>query len=220
MTASRVATNPEATPLAEALEPPALAALSTTSQVLLIVACWIGVGLVTAVFLRRRAHEFPPNAALGIILGPLFLFLAYDMIRRRESEKPIILAPSSEATGPAVLIVAVGDVDEPGAILEAVEELGATGPIMAAVPVEYEIAHRVHSLGGSPPPSEQLNQLAGTLARLDPGLMMLPGQVEKSIPLAMKATGADLVLLVGSESDSAALALGQDLQSRVLRVGA
>jgi hypothetical protein len=219
MTAPRVATNPEVTPIAETLEPPALAALSTTSQVLIIAMCWIGVGLATAVLLRRRAHEFPPNAALGIVLGPLFLFLAYDMIRRRESEKPITLSPPS-GTGPAVMVVAVGDLEEPEAVLDAVGELATTGPIMAAVPVEYEIAHRVHSLGAPPPPSEQLTELARTLARFDPGLMMLPGQVEKSIPLAMKATGADVVLLVGSESDSAALALGQDLESRVLRVGA
>lgn len=208
----------EPTPIVEVLEHPLPALLTTTSQVLIFGLCWIGVGLATAIFLRRRAHEFPPNAALGIILGPLFIFLAYDMIRRRETEKPIALSPPSDAEGPTVLVVAVGDLEQTGSIAGAIRGLGPVGPVIAAVPVEYEIAQRVHSLGASPPPSDQLTWLANELAEFEPGLMMLPGQVEKSIPSALKTTGSELVLLVGSESQSAASALGENVPTRVVSV--
>lgn len=216
MTTPRPGISSEPTPIVELLEHPTPALLSTTSQVLIFGLCWIGIGLATAIYLRRRAHEFPPNAALGIILGPLFIFLAYDMIRRRETEKPIALSPPSNAEGSTVLVVAVGDLEQPGAVLEAVRGLGPVGPIIVAVPVEYEIAQRVHSLGASPPPSDQLTQLAKVLAEFEPGLMMLPGQVEKSIPSALKTTGSEMVLLVGSESQAAASALGEDVQTRVV----
>jgi hypothetical protein len=57
--------------------------------VVLLVAVWIVVGFGTAIVLSRRGNGFGPHAALGVVLGPLFIFLALDTIRNREHDQPI-----------------------------------------------------------------------------------------------------------------------------------
>lgn len=189
-------------------------------QVALVVAVWIAVGLATAVVLRRRGHEFGPNAVLGAILGPAFVFLALDTIRRREHIKPIELSPSSTAGGKRLLIVAVGHVDDPASTFEMVPEaVGEIGPVTLAVPVEHEVAERVHRMDGSPPPSEDLDRIADTLSRYSPGRMMLPGRVEEAIPIGVSETGADVVLLVGEGSSAVAPGLEDLLDATVIRAG-
>lgn len=221
ITSSRAPTHSDAAQVGEALESPVLGIFSnTTSLVVLFVLCWVGVGLTTAVLLRRRAHEFGPNAALGVVLGPLFVFLAYDMIRRRETEEPITLSHPADTQGLSVLVVLVGELERPDAALQVMDDLEQVGSVIAAVPVEYEVAQRVHTLGGFPPTSDRLDELAATLDRFSPGKTMLPGPVAKSIPSATRAIGADLVLLVGSEGQSAAPGLEEDLRSQVIRVPA
>lgn len=197
----------------------ALGLTTSTWQVIALVASWMAIGLLTALALRRRGHEFGPNAALGVILGPMFVFLALDMARHRERDEPIRLSTSQEATGPPILVVAVGVVDDPRAASRAVESMGEKmGPIIAAVPVEYEVAERVHGMGEPPPASETLDQMAQAFAPASPGQMMLPGRAETSIPLAVEETGAGMVLLIGSESKSVAPTLEQILEVPVMRI--
>jgi hypothetical protein len=211
-TASRHATGDGAT-----LEPTLAIIDGTAAQVLLFAACWIGVGLAAAVVLRKRAHEFGPNAVLGAVLGPVFLFLAYDIVRRREDEMPIELAAPTPSEGPAVLVIAAGDLNDPGAARAAVASVGELGPVTAAVPVEYEVAERVHRFGKSPPLSTRLDDLAASLSEYDPGLMMLPGRVDRSIPRGITETGAEVVVIVGTESDSIAPGLETQLSTHIMR---
>ena len=208
---------PEAVRDVAALEPTLAIIDGTAGQVLLFAACWVGVGLATAFMLRRRAHEFGPNAALGAVLGPVFLFLAYDIVRRREDEMPIELAAPTPSHGPAVLVIAAGDLDDPVAARAAVASVGELGPVTAAVPVEYEVAERVHRFGKSPPLSTKLDDLAASLSEYDPGLMMLPGRVDRSIPRGIAETGAEVVIIVGTESDSIAPGLETQLSTHILR---
>jgi hypothetical protein len=209
---------PEAARDVGALEPTLVAIIDgTAAQVLLFAACWVGVGLATAVVLRRRAHEFGPNAALGAVLGPVFLFLAYDIVRRREDEMPIEVASPTPSEGAAVLVIAAGDLGDPGTARAAVASVGDLGSVTAAVPVEYEVAERVHRFGKSPPPSTTLDDLAASLSEYDPGLMMLPGRVDRSIPRGVAETGAEVVVIVGTESDSIAPGLEARLSTHIVR---
>ncbi|HEU4894813.1 MAG TPA: hypothetical protein VFT85_03155 [Acidimicrobiia bacterium] len=209
---------PRGARVGEAFEPVVMAFVEgTAGQVLLFAACWVGVGLATAVVLRRRAHEFGPNAALGAVLGPVFVFLAYDMVRRREDEKPIELAPPPSSTGPAVLAIVAGELGDPFSARTALASIGETGPVTAAVPVEYEVAERVHRFGDPAPPSSALDDLAASLAEFDPGLMMLPGRLGRSIPRGVAETGAELVVIVGTESESIAPGLESQLSTHVVR---
>ena len=218
MTTSRATARSEAVPAADTLESPILA-ISTISQLAMFLICWAGIGLAMAVLLRRRSHEFGPNAALGLVLGPLFIFLAFDMIRRRETEEPITLSSPPDLPGSAVLVVAVGDLEGVDEAVEALENLDDVGPIIAAVPVEYEVALRVHTFGADPPTSDPLDQLADKLCDFQPGLMMLPGRIERALPRAVRATGADVLMLVGSDSDTAAPGVEEQLRPRVVRIG-
>jgi hypothetical protein len=132
---------PQATREGATLEPTMLAIVDgTVGQVLLFAACWVGVGLATAVVLGRRGHEFGPHAALGSVLGPVFLLLAYDIVRRRENEKPIELTSPTSSRGPSVLVVLAGDLHDSGSARAAVASVGVPGRVTAAVPVEYEVA--------------------------------------------------------------------------------
>lgn len=197
------------------------AATTNVWQVIGLGALWIGIGLATAWVLRRRGHEFGPNAALGAILGPLFIFLAYDMSRRRESEEPIELARPGESSGPAVLVIAVGELERAEVAVEAITNaVGDAGPVTAAVPVEYEVGERVHDMEAQPPTSPELDGLAEALSQFSPGLMMLPGRIDKSIARGVQKTGAEWVLLIGSDSSAIAPDLEKDLRTNVLRFGA
>lgn len=220
MTSFRDPTHPDVAPIAEALESSVLGVFSNpTTWIVLLVLCWVGIGLATAVVLRRRSHEFGPNAVLGVVLGPLFVFLAYDMVRRRESVEAITLSHPSDASGTSVLVVVVGELEEPDTVVRLLADLDEVGPVTVAVPVEYEVAQRVHALGGFPPTSDLLDQLAGALSRFAPGKMMLPGPLEKSIPPAAVAGGADIVALVGTDCQTAAPGLEEDLRARLIRAG-
>ncbi len=192
---------------------------TTTLQVILLAGSWMVIGLATAMVLKRRGHEFGPNAALGIILGPIFVFLAFDMVRRRESDKPIRVSESAKSTGQSVLVVVVGELPDPGTdIREVIASVGEFGTVTVAVPVEYEVAERVHGMGKSPPSSEILDEVAEALDDLSPGKMMLPGRVETSIAAGVRETGAELVLLVGSESSSITSELDRKLDIPVVRI--
>ena len=87
----------------------------------------------------------------------------------------------------------------------------------AAVPVEYEVAERVHRFGDNAPPSPALDDLAASLSDYAPGLMMLPGRVDRSIPRGIEETGAELVVIVGTESGSIAPGLEAQLSTQVVR---
>lgn len=199
----------------------ALAFLDTTAgQVSVLVLAWMGIGVVSAAILHMRGHEFRPYAALGAVLGPAFVFLAYDTIRRRESSEPISISVSDRVSGSPILVVAVGDLIDGEPTLAAFDSVAEVGPVTVAVPVEYEVAERVHEMGGSPPDSSDLSRLAEALDRYTPGLMMLPGPVEKSIPAGVRETGAELVVIVGDDSRSVAPELETVLDTNVIRVDA
>jgi len=215
---SRTSASPPPTSEEEAFAPPLLAFVEGSfGQVFLFAACWVGVGLATAAVLRRRGHEFGPNAALGAVLGPVFLFLAYDIVRRREDEKPIELSSPPSSEGLAVLVIVAGDLRDPGSARAAVASVGEPGRVTAAVPVEYEVAERVHRFGDPAPSSQALDDLAASLSDYDPGLMMLPGRVDRSIPRGVAETGAELVVIVGEESESIAPGLEAKLSTHIVR---
>lgn len=191
---------------------------TTAGQVAMFIVGWVGIGVVAALFLRMRGHEFRSYAALGAVMGPAFVFLAYDAMRHRESERPITISPTARSSGPPVLIVAVGELDDHDAALAAIDSVGDVGSVTAAVPVDYEVAERVHRMGNPPPESRELELLAETLDRFSPGLMMLPGRVEKSIAEGVRETGAELVLIVGGDSATVAPELENILETDVVRV--
>lgn len=207
------------TPLTTAVDYGAIGLLETTGQTVTLVACWVGIGVAAAALLGRRGHEFRSYAALGAVLGPVFVFLAFDVMRRRESERPIRLSFSSaSSSGPSVLVVAVGRIRNTSATVGTMRSLGDTGEVYAAVPTTYEVGERVHRQGDSPPESEDLDDLAFLLASYGPGLMMLPGRLERSVPAAVEETGAATVVLVGEESAAAARELEETLTAKVVRV--
>lgn len=69
---------------------------------------WVTAGLLAAVVLKRRGHEFRSAAALGFVFGPLFIPLARQAMRRRRDDTTTVPVPVSAGRarqGPADVLV-------------------------------------------------------------------------------------------------------------------
>ena len=69
---------------------------------------WVTAGLLTAVILKRRGHEFRSAAALGLVFGPLFIPLAREAMRRRREDTAkgsIAVSGGSARRGPVDVLV-------------------------------------------------------------------------------------------------------------------
>ena len=66
---------------------------------------WVTSGLVPALVVKRRGHDFRSAAALGFVFGPLFIPLAMQAMRNREDERPILLSSGRHGGGPMDVLV-------------------------------------------------------------------------------------------------------------------
>ncbi len=69
---------------------------------------WMTTGLLTAAVLKRRGHDFRSSAAVGLVLGPLFIPLARETIRQRRDDAgigPVVVSRGSGRQGPVDVLV-------------------------------------------------------------------------------------------------------------------
>lgn len=94
---------------------------------------WVMTGIAAALVLRQRGHHFGSTAALGLVFGPLFIPLAVQYRRARQSEagpSPVRVAAGSTGPGP----VNVGRPQWPFAGREPVQDPGAGAVAMLLMP--------------------------------------------------------------------------------------
>ena len=159
---------------------------------------WVACGLAAAWVLWRRGHEFVPNAVVGGVLGPLFVFLAYDAVRYREPRQVLELVPP---TGADCLLVAVaGEVSDADLVRVRafVDDYLGDGAVVVGAVVPFESVEHFLDRGPDAVPAS-LVRLAESLAGLEPGQLLLPGLAEEAIVLG-GGVGAARVLVCGSKA--------------------
>lgn len=111
--------------------------------VLPILGLWAALGMSAALMLRRRGHEFPPAALLGVVLGPLFIPLARrDLRAHTPGERSIVIDPAPQRGGAIDVLVAADLADTEAGVAAAIERhVGhAYGRLMLAAAIDYESA--------------------------------------------------------------------------------
>jgi len=111
--------------------------------VLPILGLWATLGVSAALLLRRRGHEFPPAALLGVVLGPLFIPLARrDLREHTPGELSIVLHPAPLTDGGIDVLVAADLADTDDGVGGAIERhIGHTyGRLVIGAAIDYESA--------------------------------------------------------------------------------
>jgi len=108
-----------------------------------ILGLWAALGMSAALLLRRRGHEFPPAALLGVVMGPLFIPLAHrDLLAHTPAERWIIIDAATRRGGAIDVLVAADLADTAGGVGGAIEQhVGhAYGRLMLGAAIDYESA--------------------------------------------------------------------------------
>lgn len=187
----------------------------STGSVLFFATAWMAIGFAAAVILGWRGHEFRPNAALGIAMGPMFLLLAYDSIRHAEPKLVLEVKETPRRRGTSILVIIVGAVADSGRVSRFVTDLDADpGSVTVGVVAEFDLALHLEERGLGALPSS-LKSVASALAGFDPGQVVLPGRAARAVSLGIDAIPADLVVLAGSKATSTVRQIGHivDLSS-------
>lgn len=93
---------------------------------LAIAAAWLGIGIALSILMGRRGHNSFGWFALGALLGPLAVVLAFDARRHIERLEPATVAGGAPATvgkGPVDVLVGYDGSPESDAAMEAVLDI-------------------------------------------------------------------------------------------------
>ena len=97
--------------------------MSATSVLLLILAAWVAIGVVTGVVMGRRGHDPFGWLLLGVALGPLVLPVAMGAQRGQDTPAPRRVAPGRRAGGSVDLLVGIDGSPQAAAALDAAVDL-------------------------------------------------------------------------------------------------
>ena len=194
---------------------PALPVLAlSTAQVWLVVgACaWVATGVVAALVLQRRGHHLRSLLGLAVVLGPLFVPLAWEIAGRREAEaRPIALDPAPEAGRGRHAIVAV--LGAPESVVDALPVLADFGSVTAitlAAPVDYETAERAADDELQREVEHRLTAAAAFLTDVVPARVLVPGAPWSALA-RLVGPEHDLVVITGARVDVGAERLSDEV---------
>lgn len=198
-------------PLSQALEHPAPAATEQDAVAALeasprfaaaFLVAWVATGLVTAYVLRRRGHDMRPTAALGLVLGPLFIPLARGIVREREALAPArVLSGGRRSRGSVDVVVGLlGPGERVGDVRPVLDLLGdCLGRVTVAAAVDYESAASDDWCGAKLRAVVELEVAAALLAdRWEAATVLVPGRPDRASVRYASDTGHDLVVLAGA----------------------
>lgn len=201
-----------------------------TQLLIMLLLLWSGTGVVTALWLRLRGHDFVSWAAVGVVFGPLVVPLArLRAVTEPRGHRRVVLAGVPGEGDLAVLVGVDGSPESLHALEQAVRLFGSRmGTLTVATAVDFETANEIEV---TVLPSEArdrvhllLDEAAASIAPFRPETVILSGRAHEA--LADAAADHD-VLVIGprgrgrSESlfGSAATALATGAPVPVLIVG-
>lgn len=166
------------------------------------VLAWVASGVVVAIVLSRRGHHLRSVLGLAVVLGPLFLPLALEFVRRREpAARPIALDPRPRpGTGQHAIVAVLG---EPESVVDALPVLASFGSVTAltlAAPIDYESADRAHPDEVRREAERRLTAAATFLTDVTPSRVLVPGTPETALARLVEPEH-DLIVITGATED-------------------
>jgi hypothetical protein len=197
----RLATaSPDAT---EATTSAAVLGLTTTHLwVTVAILAWALAGVGAAILLGRRGHHLRSLLGLAVVLGPLFLPLAWEFVRNREpAARVIALDPPPVGGGGGHAVVAV--LGMPESVVDALPVLESFGPIGAVTlvaTIDFESADRAGWDEVKDDAERRLTAAAAFVTDLRPSRVLAPGTLETALGRFVTADH-DLIVVTGATSD-------------------
>lgn len=178
-----------------------LAVVTTLSWVGVGVAAWSGCGVVAAVVLHRRGHDLRSLLGLALVLGPLFVPLALEYTRSRESAAhPIVVLPTPTAAGSHVVVVVLEDPHAAADAIRVLDRFGPVGSVTLVTPIDFQTADRPAHDDGRVEAERRLAAAATLLPDPPAGRVLLPGTLERGLPRFVDRRH-DLVVVTGARAD-------------------
>lgn len=164
----------------------------------LIVATWMTVGGAAALALQRRGHDLRSLLGLGLVLGPLFVPLAVEFVRRREpATTPISVADGhGDRDGRRAYVVVLGDPDDAADALPVLRRFDDVGEVTLVGLIDFESAQRATWDETKAVASARLEQAAQVLREFAPGRALAPGRIDTAIG-SLPLRPDDVVVVVG-----------------------
>jgi nucleotide-binding universal stress UspA family protein len=169
----------------------------TTRSLLLLLAGWALVGIVTAFLMRRRGHDFWVWLALGVVLGPLIIPLAIERIRfHSAAELESRLQPTPPHEGFDLLAGLDGSEESIRAIETALDLFGSSVTSVTLVTVlDYDSA----SEAAGPEPREEaramLEEAKRRLGSHEARTEILFGRADVALAECARTHGAELIVV-------------------------
>lgn len=102
-----------------------------------LVVAWLTCGLLTARVMAARGHEFRVVAGLGAAMGPLFVPLALDHLKRRDPVTQPVALDGRLGEGRRTIVVLDGPPERAADVLPVLRRMDRPGTVAVAVPVGF-----------------------------------------------------------------------------------
>ncbi len=158
---------------------------------------WALGGLLVALVMRRHGHGFAGWAGLGLVLGPLLVYPAVDVVHRRGSIRPSVLRVGRTRSGAVDVLVGIDDTAASELALRSVlETLGpAVGRLTLATVVDYDTAGSPAQWPGDDVATDRLAEVAATVPGPPPRRVLLAGPAAAALSEYARDEGYDLLVL-------------------------
>lgn len=163
---------------------------------------WVAAGVGTALALERRGHHLRSLLGLAVVLGPLFVPLALEFVRRREpAARPIRLDPPPEAgDGRHAVVAVLGDAEAVVDALPVLDSFGSVTALTLAALIDYESADRAVTDDLRREAERRLSAAATFLTDPAPSRVLVPGTPEVALA-RLVGPDHDLIVLTGVSED-------------------
>ncbi|HEX9766145.1 MAG TPA: hypothetical protein VGA36_05245 [Nitriliruptorales bacterium] len=179
-----------------------LAVVPGVTATIVLALGWVLVGLLVTEILQRRGHDRRSVIGLAAVLGPFFVPLAVDMVRRREpAAQPVRLGAQRETPvrRPRVVLGVLGDASGVTEALAFLRRLPDVGSVTLVRPIDYEAAARPEWDDAKAEGEQVLNRAAESLGDYDVEALLVPGTAGRAL-LSIAQDRADLMVIAGDRS--------------------
>lgn len=158
---------------------------------------WVASGLVVARVMAARGHEFRTVAGLAAMMGPLFLPLALDHLRRRDPFTRPVPLRGELTEGKRTVVVLNGPAERAADVLPVLRRLEDPGTLTLAVPVGFSTLRAPEHDVDRRAAEARAHAAAALLADFDPVVVLAPG-TPADVVERMAVDAEDIVLAVGA----------------------
>lgn len=163
---------------------------------------WVASGVAAAVVLGRRGHDLRSLLGLAVVLGPLFVPLAWEFVRQREpAARPIALDPAPRpGAGRHAIVAVLGEAESIVDALPVLDSFGSVTALTLAVPIDYQSADRPRADDVRREAERRLTAAATFLTDVTPTRVLVPGTPEGALGRLVRPEH-DLVVITGATED-------------------